>query len=114
MAARWEELDEQLPTMKLKEFCHELIQHQIEFFRVRPAFTELIDATSLFSRAGLRSEARAIFTRHVLRFLHVFAPNIPVDRLRLIADVTVQLFKAATALSKRVSRRATKAVIEAL
>ncbi len=112
MSARWEELDEQLPTMNLKEFCHELIQHQIEFFRERPAFTELIDATSLFSRAGLRSEARAIFTRNVRRFLQVVAPNIPVDRLRHIADVTVQLVKAANALSKHVSRRDTKAVME--
>ncbi len=112
MSARWEALDEQLPTMNLKEFSHELIQHQIEFFRERPAFTELIDATSLFSRAGLRSEARAIFTRNVRRFLQVVAPNIPVDRLRHIADVTVQLVKAANALSKHVSRRDTKAVME--
>jgi AcrR family transcriptional regulator len=112
MSARWEELDERLPTMNLKEFSHELIQHQIEFFRERPAFTELIDATSLFSRAGLRSEARAIFTRSVRRFLQVVAPNIPVDRLRHIADVTVQLVKAANALSKHVSRRDTKAVME--
>src|SRR5260370_21898227 len=112
MSARWKELDERLPTMNLKEFYHELIQHQIEFFRERPAFTELIDATSLLSRSGLRSEARAIFTRNVQRFLQVFAPDIPVDRLRHIADVTVQLAKAANALIKHVSRRDTKAVTE--
>ena len=112
ISTRWEELDARLPRMDLKEFSHELIQHQIEFFRDRPAFTELIDATSLLSRPGLRSEARAIFTRNVQRFLQVFAPNIPVERLRQIADVTVQLVKAANALRKHVSRRDTKAVME--
>jgi AcrR family transcriptional regulator len=112
MSARWEELAERLPTMDLKEFSHELIRHQIEFFRERPAFTELIDATSLLSRPGLRSEARAIFTRNVQRFLQVFAPDIPIDRLRNIADVAVQLVKAANALSKHVSRRDIKVVME--
>jgi AcrR family transcriptional regulator len=112
ISARWEEFDARLPKMDLKEFAHELIQHQIEFFRDRPAFTELVDATSLLSRPGLRSEARAIFTRNVQRFLQVFAPNIPVEQLRQIADVTVQLVKAANALSKHVSRRDTKAVLE--
>jgi hypothetical protein len=112
ISTRWEELDARLPRMDLKEFSHELIQHQIEFFRDRPAFTELIDATSLLSRPGLRCEARAIITRNVQRFLQVFAPNIPVERLRQIADVTVQLVKAANALSKHVSRRDTKAVME--
>jgi AcrR family transcriptional regulator len=112
MSARWEELGERLPRMDLKEFSHELIQQQIEFFRERPAFTELIDATSLLSRAGLRSEARAIFTRNVERFLRVFAPNLPSERLRQIADVTVQLAKAANALSKHVSRRDAKVVRE--
>ena len=112
MSARWKELDERLPAMNLKEFSHELIRHQIEFTRERPAFTELIDPTSLLSRPGLRSEARAIFTRDVQRFLQVFAPDIPVGRLRQIADVTVQLVKAANALNKHVSRRDTKAVME--
>jgi Transcriptional regulator len=111
MSARWEELDERLPRMDLKEFSHELIQQHIEFIRERPAFTELIDATSLLSRLGLRTEARAIFTRNVQRFLQLFAPDIPSDRLRQIADVTVQLVKAANALSKHVSRRDTKAVL---
>ena len=111
MSARWKELDERLPRMSLKEFSHELIRHQIEFTRERPAFTELIDPTSLLSRPGLRSEARAIFTRNVQRFLQVFAPDIPVGRLRQIADVTVQLVKAANALNKHVSRRDTKAVM---
>jgi AcrR family transcriptional regulator len=111
ISARWEELDARLPKMDLKEFSHELIRHQIEFFRDRPAFTELVDATSLLSRPGIRSEARAIFARNVQRFLQVFAPNIPVEQLRQIADVTVQLVKAANALSKHVSHRDTKAVV---
>ncbi len=88
MSARWKELDQRLPRMSLKEFSHELIRHQIEFIRERPAFTELIDATSLLSRPGLRSQARAI------------------------ADVTVQLVKAANALNKHVSRRDAKAVMQ--
>jgi AcrR family transcriptional regulator len=112
ISARWEEFDARLPKMDLKEFSHELIKHQIGFFRDRPAFSELVEATSLLSRPGLRSEARAIFTRNVKRFLQVFAPNIPVEQLRQIADVTVQLVKAANALSKHVSRRDTKAAIE--
>jgi AcrR family transcriptional regulator len=112
MSARWEELAERLPTMDLAEFSHQLIRHQIEFIRERPAFTELIDATLLLSRPGLRSEARAIFTRNVQRFLQVFAPDIPIDRLRNIADVAVQLVKAANALSKHVSRRDVKVVLE--
>src|ERR1700752_43269 len=95
-----EELVQQLPTTDLKEFSHELIQHHIEFIRERPAFTELIDATSLLSRPALRAEARAIFTRNVQRFLQALAPELPGDRLRHIADVTVQLVKAANALSK--------------
>ena len=112
ISALWEELDERLPKMDLKEFSHQLIQHHIEFIRERPAFSELIEAASLSSRPGLRSEARAIFTRNVQRFLQVFAPDIPVDRLRNIADVAVQLVKAANALSKHVSRRDTKVVME--
>jgi AcrR family transcriptional regulator len=112
MSARWEELDERLATMHLKEFAHELIVQHIEFIRARPAFSELLDASSLFSRPSLRSEARAIFTRNVQRFLQVFAPKIPAERLRHIADVTVQLTKAASALSRHVSRRDTKAVME--
>src|SRR5258708_36677286 len=39
MSARWEALDEQLPTMNLTEFSHDLIQHQIEFSRDRPTLT---------------------------------------------------------------------------
>ena len=112
ISALWEELDERLPKMDLKEFSHQLIQHHIEFIRERPAFSELIEAASLSSRPGLRSEARAIFTRNVQRFLQVFAPDIPVDRLRNIADVAVQLVKAANALSKHVSRRDTQVVME--
>ena len=112
MSARWKELDQRLPRMSLKEFSHELIRHQIEFIRERPAFTELIDATSLLSRPGLRSQARAIFTRNVQRFLQSFAPGIPVGQLRQIADVTVQLVKAANALNKHVSRRDAKAVMQ--
>jgi AcrR family transcriptional regulator len=112
MSARWKELDERLPRMNLKEFSHELIRRQIEFIRECPAFTELIDATSLLSRPGLRSQARAIFTRNVQRFLQVFAPGIPVGQLRQIADVTVQLVKAANALNKHVSRRDAKAVMQ--
>ena len=112
MSARWKELDQRLPRMSLKEFSHELIRHQIEFIRERPAFTELIDATSLLSRPGLRSQARAIFTRNVQRFLQSFAPGIPVGQLRQIADVTVQLVKAANALNKHVSCRDAKAVMQ--
>jgi AcrR family transcriptional regulator len=111
MSGQWEELAERLPKMDLKEFAHELIQHQIEFIRARPAFTELIDATSLLSRPALRSEARAIFTRNVQRFLQVFAPDMPSHRLRPIADVTVQLVKAANALNKHVSSRDSKVVM---
>jgi len=108
----WEELDERLSTMDLGEFAHALIQHHIEFIRERPAFTELIDAGFRSSQPGLRSEARAIFTRNVQRFLQIFAPGIPVDRLRNIADVAVQLVKAANALNMHVSRRDAKAVME--
>jgi hypothetical protein len=42
----------------------------------------------------------------------VLAPALPADRLRQIADVTVQLVKAANALNKHVARRDAKAVIE--
>jgi AcrR family transcriptional regulator len=112
MSALWEELDERLPTIDLKEFAHELIVHHIEFVRGRPAFTELVEATSLFSRPSVRFEARAIFTRNVQRFLQVFAPSMPAERLRQVADVTVQLAKAANALNRHVSRRDTKAVME--
>jgi hypothetical protein len=44
--------------------------------------------------------------------LQVFAPGIPVGQLRQIADVTVQLVKAAKALNKHVSRRDAKAVMQ--
>jgi hypothetical protein len=37
---------------------------------------------------------------------------MPADRLRNIADVAVQLVKAANALNKHVSRRDTRAVME--
>ena len=111
-SALWEELDGRLATMELKEFAHELIVHHIEFVRARLALGELIEASSLFSRPSLRSETRAIFTRNVQRFLQAFAPNIPVERLRHIAEVTVQLVKATNALSRHVSRRDTKAVME--
>jgi AcrR family transcriptional regulator len=112
MSTIWEEVDERLPTMDLGEFSHALIQRHIEFIRKRPAFTELIEAGFRSSRPGLRSEARAIFTRNVQRFLQVFAPDIPADLLRNIAEVAVQLVKAANALNKHVSRRDTKAVME--
>jgi len=58
------------------------------------------------------NETRAIFTRNVQRFLLALAKDIPVGRLRQIADVTVQPVKAANALNKHVSRRDTKAVME--
>ncbi len=112
MSALWEDFDERMASMDLKEFAHALIVDRIEFFRERPAFSELIESTSLFSRPSLRAEARAIFTRNVQRFLQVFAPNIPAERLRHIADVTVQLAKAANALSQHVPRRDAKAVME--
>jgi len=112
MSAWWETLDERVAKMDFKEFAHELIVHYIGFLRDRPALSELAEASSSFSRPGLRAEARAIFTRKVQHFLKIFAPGIPAAALRHIADVTVQLAKAAHALSKHVSRRDTKAVLE--
>jgi AcrR family transcriptional regulator len=112
MSAEWEELDDRVGDIDLKTFVHDLIRRHIDFSRQRPAFSELIEASGLFSRPSVRSEARAIFTRNVQRSLSVLAPALPADRLRQIADVTVQLVKAANALNKHVARRDAKAVME--
>jgi AcrR family transcriptional regulator len=112
LSAEWEELDDRVGHLDLKAFVHELIRRHIDFSRQRPALSELIEVSELFSTPSVRSEARAIFTRNVQRSLSVLAPNLPGDRLRQIADVTVQLVKAAYALNKHVARRDTKAVME--
>jgi AcrR family transcriptional regulator len=108
----WEQLDERLEATDLKIFVHDLVRRHIDFSRERPALSELIEASALFSRPSVRSEARAIFTRNVQRSLSALAPALPADRLRQIADVTVQLVKAANALNKHVARRDAKAVME--
>jgi AcrR family transcriptional regulator len=108
----WEQLDERLEATDLKIFVHDLVRRHIDFSRERPALSELIEASALFSRPSVRSEARAIFTRNVQRSLLALAPALPADRLRQIADVTVQLVKAANALNKHVARRDAKAVME--
>jgi AcrR family transcriptional regulator len=112
MSAWWKALDDRVAKMDFREFAHELIVHHIAFLRERPALSELIEASSAFSRPGLRAEARAIFTHKVQHFLQIFAPGLPAEPLRHIADVTVQLTKGANALSHHVSRRDTKAVLE--
>lgn len=106
------EADDRLAEMDLRSFVHELIRSHIDFARQRPALAELVEASALFSRPSVRSEARAIFTRNVSRSLSVLAPALPADRLRQIADVTVQLVKAANALNSHVSRRDAKVVME--
>jgi AcrR family transcriptional regulator len=112
MSVLGKEADDRLVDMDLKTFVHELVRRHIDFSRQRPAFAELIEASALFSRPSVRSEPRAIFTRNVSRSLSVLAPALPADRLRQIADVTVQLVKAANALNKHVARRDAKAVME--
>ena len=112
MSVLGKEADDCLVDMDLKTFVRDLIRRHIDFSRQRPAFSELIEASGLFSRPSVRSEARAIFTRNVQRSLSVLAPALPADRLRQIADVTVQLVKAANALNKHVARRDAKAVME--
>jgi AcrR family transcriptional regulator len=112
MSAEWEELDDPVGDIDLKAFVHDLIRRHIDFSRQRPAFSELVEASGLFSRPSVRSEARAIFTRNVQRSLSVLAPALPAHRLRQIADVTVQLVKAANALNKHVARRDAKAAME--
>ena len=110
--AEWHEADTFVINKDLRGLVRDLIRRHIDFSGERPALSELIEASALFSRPSIRSEARAIFTRHVQRFLSGFAPDLPAERLRRITDVTVQLVKAADALNKHVSRRDAKAVTE--
>jgi AcrR family transcriptional regulator len=112
IAAEWEEADSFVKNRDLRGLVRDLIRRHIDFSRERPGLSELIEASALFSRPSIRSEARAVFTRTVQRFLSGLAPNLPAERLRHITDVTVQLVKAANALNKQVSRRDSKAVIE--
>lgn len=87
--ALWAPLEAEAKTLPLRSLVDRLIDVRVEFIYTHPAFLPLMDAFSASRGPGMRE----VFRERIIRLLLARRPRLSRAKVRLVADIVLQIIK---------------------